>query len=463
MKKEYVKKLKTLLSSGIFSLLFLLLPLPANAAGQHPELNVYQKILQQRQNISCRGTIVSFDIDAFMVTDVNGDGVYELIASDYDLCTSALTAEHTHLILYKYQVGGADITNAILTEKGGEKTVYISKKYARVMAQTFDKAWLALDQYGYPYTYETRPSEDFQKYSLYKNTAKNRKNCLNKIETNTATSNKYEKKLANIAKKQEKLQNTMNKKGKKVLKQVSSAYDSLRKKPLNQLSKNIKTTLASNLPASAEKALIKVFTDTIQENLIVKSSSYKNCKTAAQLVNKVASQLSDKNGSFTFRDQGITYTVTFQSFGTTGASYIRGSVKAGNGRTYTVGGTVTSKAVITDEMNELKKFSDQKVEEAKKAVLSASGDLLAPKAFRKYLKTASKSRLYQTVRKKSPATAKLIKKGIDTADKFSAVEKAYKNLFSADLQNTPEDKIIKQISQYYKKVDAFEKAVDALF
>lgn len=466
MKKDHIIKWKAgkaFLASGIISLCLFLLPSAARAADPHPELAAYEKFLTQRQSISCKGIPTSFDIEAFLTTDVNGDNVYELIVSDKDLCDNLSAGDHTHVTLYKYQVGCVDVVNGIFTKKGGENTVYISKTYARVMAQTISGEWLALDQYGYPYTYTRRPSADYKKYTLHKNTAGNRKKYLGKDQTHSEISDKYEKKLTAITKKQKKLENTMNKNGKKVVKQVSSSYDALKKKPLDQLSRHIRTVLASNLPASAERAFVKVFTDTIQDTLIVKPSSYKSCKTAAQLVNKVASQILNEEGTFTFRSKGVTYTATFQSIGTAGASYISGSVRGSNGRTYPFGGTITSKQNIKEELNQLKKFSDQKVEEAKKEVLSVSGDLLAPKALRKYLKTASKSHLYKTVSKKSPAAAKLIKKGIDTADKFSALEKAYKGLLSLDLQNTPEDKIIKQIAQYNKKVAAFEKAVDALF
>lgn len=434
------------------------------AAKNNNEIDAYEKFLKHRQTFSCQGKTTSFNADAFNVVDMDNDNVYELLIADKDVCANKYLPGHTHVTLYRYFGNKMVEVNGILTKKGGESTVYISRLNSKVAVKAYSGDWLTLSPYGDHENLGKSPSfSGYKKYKLYKNTASNREKYLSKAKKRSALIKKYEKKILDIEKKFEKQEKSMNKNGKKVYDKVSGAYDSLKKDSLETLSRKIDTLLASNLPESAEKALVKVFTDTVQEQLIVKSTTYDKCKTAPQLVNKVASQIMNESGSFSFVDKKITYTASFNSLGTVGATYVSGTIMSSRGITYHFGGTVVSKAAVNEELSNLKKYSDKKIEEAKKAVFTDSADILAPAKLRTYLKTASKSKLYKTIKKKSPSAAKIVKKGTDMIDKFLSVKKAYAGIKSIDLKDASEDKIVKTIANYDKKVKAYEKAIDDLF
>lgn len=446
------------------AVIWLIKPLSVAAANPKNEINAYETFLKQRHDLNCQGIATTYLVDSFLVSDIDGDGVFELIVADQNKCANKRNySGHTHIVLYKYERGNVQLRGGVLTKREKEKFVYISTAYSKIIIPTYS-TWSSLDVYGNYNQYTSKPSMSlYKKYSLYKNTEQNRKKYLGKAQKKLDLVNKYQKKIDEYQLKFEKLKKTMNDKGIKIFKNVSDSYDSLKTESIDNLNKNFKTLLASDLPASAEKALLKVFTDTIQETLVSKPSSYNDCKTAAQLVNKVASQMTKNDGAFTFTDQKITYRVVFESTGTTGASYVSGTITSNRGKTYRFLGTTVNKAYVKEDLDNLKKYSDQKIEEAKKEVYDETGKILLPDSLKKYLKATSKSQLYKTIAKKSPEAAQIVKNGITSIDKFNAVKKGIEGLKSIDIKNTSEDKIVKKFTEYDKKVLEYQKAIEDLF
>lgn len=438
---------------------------PVAAAKPKNEIDVYETFLKQRHDLNCQGTATGiFTVDSFYIFDIDGDGVFELFVADQNACPNRRNRPgHTHILLYKYEQGAAQLIDGVLVKQGKTKSVYISTAYSKVIIPAYSK-WSMLDKYGNYNEYTSKPSLSlYKKYSFYKNTEQNRKKYLGKAKKRLELTNKYQKKLDEYQLKFEKLKKTMNDKGIKIFKNVSDSYDSLKTESIDNLNKNFKTLLASNLPASAEQALLKVFTDTIQETIVSKPSSYNDCKTAAQLVNKVSSQMTKNDGAFTFKDKKITYRVVFDSIGTTGASYVSGTITSSLGITYKFLGTTVNKAYVNEDLDNLKKYSDKKIEEAKKEVYDETGKILLPDYLKNYLKATSKSKLYKTIAKKFPEIAEIVKKGITSIEKFNAVKKGLEGLKSIDIKNTSEDKIVKKFAEYDKKVLAYQKAIENLF
>lgn len=446
------------------SVIWLVKPLSVAAAKPKNEINAYETFLKQRHDLNCQGNSTVISVDSFLIFDIDGDGVFELITADQNNCTNRRNYPgHTHVIVYKYERGSVQLLDGVLTKRENKKFVYISTAYSKIIVPTYS-TWASIDMYGNHNVYDSKPSTSlYKKYSLYKNTEQNRKKYLGKAQKQLDLVNKYQKKIDEYQLKFEKLKKTMNDKGIKIFKNVSDSYDSLKTDSIDNLNKNFKTLLASNLPASAEKALLKVFTDTIQETLVSKPSSYNDCQTAAQLVNKVAGQMTKNDGAFTFTDKNITYRVVFNSTGTTGAGFVSGTITSSRGITYNFGGTVVNKAYVKEDLDNLKKYSDKKIEEAKKEVYDETGKILLPDSLKKYLKATSKSQLYKTIAKKSPEAAQIIKKGITSIDKFNAVKKGIEGLMSIDIKNTSEDKIVKKFTEYDKKVLEYQKAIEDLF
>ena len=277
--------------------------------------------------------------------------------------------------------------------------------------------------------------------------------------------NKDEKELSDkidkAVKKFDNRDSTMQKYGKAIFELTSKTYTQAEEKYLSALSEKIKSVLASNLPASAEKAMTKVFTDTIMEKLIVKPSSYNSCKTAPQLVKKVAEDIVNSKGSFSFTDKGITYTANFKSIGVSGATYIEGSINNNYGGTYSFMGTVIVEQNIEEEMTNLKAFAQTKIDEAKKAVMDEVKKIVIPANLKNYLKSTLKTKALKALNNVSPNLSVKIKKAIDIVEKYITLEKAYKGLKSINLKNTKSDKVLNTIKDYNKKIDAFDKAVSA--
>lgn len=447
------------------AVIWLIKPLSVAAANPKNEINAYETFLKQRHDLNCQGiSTVAFSVDSFLIFDIDGDGRFELLVADSNICPNRKNCPgHTHILLYKYERKAVQLIEGVLVKQGNQKSVYISTAYSKVIIQTYSR-WVRLDIYGNYDAYTSKPSMSlYKKYSFYKNTEKNRKKYLEKAQKKLDLVNKYQKKIDEYQLKFEKLKKTMNDKGIKIFKNVSDSYDSLKTESIDNLNKNFKTLLASDLPDSAEKVLLKVFTDTIQETLVSKPSSYNDCKTAAQLVNRVASQMTKNDGAFTFTDKKITYRVIFNSTGTTGAGFVSGTITSSLGITYNFGGTVVNKAYVKEDLDNLKKYSDKKIEEAKKEVYDETGKILLPDSLKKYLKATSKSQLYKTIAKKSPEAAQIVKKGITSIDKFNAIKKGIEGLKSIDIKNTSEDKIVKKFTEYDKKVLEYQKAIEDLF
>ncbi|MDO4340416.1 MAG: Ig-like domain-containing protein [Eubacteriales bacterium] len=285
------------------------------------------------------------------------------------------------------------------------------------------------------------------------------------LNPNTGTGsieNQYEKKIVEIDKDYNNQEKTLNTNGDKIIKDVMGVYDTVKDESLDTLSEKIETVLASDLPVNAKEALLKKFTDTIQDTLLVTAASYDECKTAPQLVKKVAEQICDEEGTFTFEESKITYTVNFKFFGKPGAAFIQGTIHASNRKNYTFGGTSINKSAIKEEMDNLKKFSESKLEEAKKEVYSTVEGVIFPQQLKSFLKTTANSKIYGKLKKKAPSLAKYVKAGTEMADKFSDVKKAYQDLKATDLKNASEDKVVKTIGNYNKKIEAYTKAVENL-
>lgn len=278
---------------------------------------------------------------------------------------------------------------------------------------------------------------------------------------NTETSSeKLRKKVAAVEKDYEQQQKSLNTNGDKAVKGIMNIYNSSKNQYIDQIASKIETLMASNLPGAAEKAMVKVFTDKIQDTLLVEPSSYKNCKTAPQLVKKVAEQIGNKKGKFTFTSDKITYTVNFKSIGSS-AAYVTGTITAGNGRTYNFGGTSVNKASVNTELSYLKQFADSKIEEAKKAAYTDAAGILIPSELKTFIKTTTKSKVFNVLKKKSSNIEKYVKAASEMTEKFIAVKNAYNSLKSINLDNADEEKVTKTILDYNKKVKAYEKAVDS--
>ena len=427
-------------------------------AAEGSEIDAYVKFLKNRQKLLCQGTTHYFKPSAFNMIDINGDGTYELIVLDKTTtCKNSSHSSHGHMMIYKYSKNKMELINGVLTALKGEKIFYFSKAKKQILVKDLSNRWYGFRIYGIVSAGKMSAFPGYTKYVLYENNEKNRDDILISEKEKI-----YFKKMAEIERQYQKLENTLNKNGKRIFNEVSGECEALKAEPREKLSGKIKTILASNLPKSAEKAFIKKFTDTIESTLLVKSTSYNNCNTAAQLVNKVAQQIVTEEGAFTFIDKKQVYRVSFQSIGVPGATYVQGNITSG-GKSYIFGGTVTSKTSIKEELDNLKKYSDKKVEEAKEAVFSDATGLLIPDGFKSYMSSTLKSKLYKEINKKAPTVALRIKKSIDMINKFKTVEKTYKDLNALDLKYASAAQVAKTIATYNKKLEAYTKAIENLF
>ena len=425
-------------------------------------IEAYEEYLKGKHKCECKGRLFNFSIKSFYVLSVGKDK--ELVITDNETCKYG-SSKHTHLLICKYRNKQIYIKGGILIPQSGLSSFYFSKANNSIKAKTRSGQWykMGCDQsFIYHINEETKPNlSGYEECKLYKNTANNRKKVFKNIKRKNQNEQKYSDKIKKLEESYQKKLEKFYANGEKLVKDIDNSYSDLKKNSVNALSKKIETVLASNLPRSAEKALVKKITDTIQETILVKSTSYDKCKTGPQLVNKVASEIMNKNGVFTFKDNKITYRVFFNTNGTVGATMVSGTI-TGNGKTYTFLGTVTNKVTIQEEIKNLKKFSDTKMEEAKKEVYSECRSLLFPTELKSYLKTASKSKMYSVLKKKSPKAAAKIKKSISMVNDFIEAKKAMEGLKALNLENATESQIVKKISTYNKKIAAYEKAINKL-
>ncbi len=155
------------------------------------------------------------------------------------------------------------------------------------------------------------------------------------------------------------------------VKKVQTAANSAKEEKKNSLESKIEKQLEidSLLPDEAKEAFIAQYYDKIDSNMESKPTSYDNVKTAAQLVNKVGSEVVISNEHFEFTDsQKNKYRCDYTSITWLG-SYAQGTITdLQTNRVYHFGGTSTNSEYVDQELEYLEKFAKEKFDEVYDAI-----------------------------------------------------------------------------------------------
>lgn len=217
------------------------------------------------------------------------------------------------------------------------------------------------------------------------------------------------------------------------------------------------------LPEAAYKEFLNYYYQAIDGAVEFSLSSYLDVKSSADLVNKIAGELVDKDGKFTFKVGTKSYTCVYKKVGALGVSLMGGKVVDNQTKTeYLWLSLAVSNKNIKTEIDNLKQAADMKLQEAEKACLSAAGKALGVSDLETFLEKISKGKTFKMIEAYSPELADHVKKMLDVVVKFQKVKSSYESLTAIDISKTDEDEILKKLDQFESSLVDWQRAAAAL-
>lgn len=247
-----------------------------------------------------------------------------------------------------------------------------------------------------------------------------------------------------------------------VINQIKENYDTLKENREKAVHDIIEKSIAldARLSKAEKQALVDTLMEEILKTIDTSPTTFKKCKTGADLVNAVANQLMDENNEFTFKSGKTTFIVKCKTTGIWGATLTIGSIRKNNSAaTYTFGYTTTSKTKIKGSMDALKELAESKIDEAWDAVLSDAGEILQISEIKTFFKQVKKDKMFAALKALDPSLEEDLENATSVISKYKKVVDSYEKVTSVDLDSASEDQIMNKIENYTKNVEAFVEAV----
>ena len=249
-----------------------------------------------------------------------------------------------------------------------------------------------------------------------------------------------------------------------VIKEIDNSCDQLKENEKKSIENKVRTTFSSTAPQSVSNSLYKMLVDDFLEGIRVKPTSYDNVKNPIQLVNKVAKGISMGTYVIEFSSENITYVADLSFIAESGASFSVGTItkKGTSSGGYTIGIVSTNQQDIQKERDNLKKYAQDRIEDAKKALKKDAMGLLIPSELKNYMKKILSCKVYDMLKKYSPKLEMHVKNGIAITEKFMKVQSTYSAIKTMDLTKMTPSEVAKKITTYSKNVEEYQKAVNSL-
>lgn len=217
------------------------------------------------------------------------------------------------------------------------------------------------------------------------------------------------------------------------------------------------------LPEAAYKEFLNYYYREIDGAVEFDLSPYLDVKSSEDLVNKITSELVDKDGKFTFKVGEKSYTCVYKKVGALGVSLMGGKVVDDQTKVeYLWLGMAVSDKNIKTEIDRLKQSADMKLQEAKEACFTAAGKALGVSSLETFLEKVSKGKTFKMIEAYSPELADYVKKMMDVVVKFQKVKSSYESLAAVDISKTDEDEILRKLDLFESSLVDWQRAVAAL-
>lgn len=217
------------------------------------------------------------------------------------------------------------------------------------------------------------------------------------------------------------------------------------------------------LPEAAYKEFLNYYYRAIDGAVEFNLSSYLDVKSSADLVNKIAGELMDKDGKFTFTVGEKSYTCVYKKVGALGVSLMGGKVVDDQTKTeYLWLSMAVSNKNIKTEVDRLKQAANMKLQEAEKACISAAGKAIGVDSLQTFLEKVTKGKTFKMIEAYSPELADHVKKMMDVVVKFQKVKSSYESLKAIDISKTDEDEILKKLDEFESSLVEWQRAAAAL-
>lgn len=259
---------------------------------------------------------------------------------------------------------------------------------------------------------------------------------------------------------------TMIKKGKALFtaleKMQTAAKEDVKKIIRKQIARPI-SLKKGLLPRAAYDEFLNYYYRAIDGAVEFNLSSYQGVKSSADLVNKIAGELVDKNGKFTFKSGTKSYTCVYKKVGALGVSLMGGKVVDDQTKVeYLWLSMAVSNKNIKTEVDRLKQTANMKLQEVEKACFTAAGKALGINDLQTFLEKISKGKTFKMIEAYSPELADHVKKMMDLAVKFQKVKSSYESLTAIDISKTDEDEILKKLDEFESSLVEWQRAAAAL-
>lgn len=215
-----------------------------------------------------------------------------------------------------------------------------------------------------------------------------------------------------------------------------------------------------------EEAFFDYFIDRLQQNLDDHKSTYKNTKTTTELVNSISKSIFSDSDTFTIKTKNFEYTVDLTMTGTSlfGGATLSEATISGGAYSGKFVATTASDQNIENEISELYRFANEKmdnaVKQAKSEIKSASLSMI-PADVQKSFQALLKNKAFDLLNSKSAGLGDKLNKAIEMAKKFGDLRKSYSAIKNIDLNRKEPSTIISSVTSYTSKLEAWKSAVNS--
>ena len=217
------------------------------------------------------------------------------------------------------------------------------------------------------------------------------------------------------------------------------------------------------MPKKAYETFLNLYADKINSDIEKNFSSYKNVKTTADLVNKISSELVSQDGKITFSSNGDTYTCEYKKLGGWGVLWT--PMKIVNERshvTYLWQEVQISEADIQEEMDYMEQYAKLKIDDARKACITDSMDVLQIGQLKPFLKKMTSKKSIEVIESTSPELASYAKTLYQAADKFNILKTSFSKIINFNLNGTNYDELDKKIKYFNETFEKWQNLVSEL-
>ena len=216
-----------------------------------------------------------------------------------------------------------------------------------------------------------------------------------------------------------------------------------------------------DLPKDVQEEFKKEFSSAVKK-FRRDVTGFEDCKTSVDVVKRIGKKLCDnQKGKITFKVGNKQYEATIKSNSTDSAALYSGIIFY-KGKQFVWGATDTSSKNIEDEMKFLKSYSDSKIDDAKKAVKKDVEEMLNISEIKSALKTWTKGKAGDVLKKESEALFDYAKRAYDVAKKYDEVKNKTKGIIPPDLTGKLEEDVIKDIAGYGTKFQEYVELIESI-